>query len=257
MSPAPLFQLDDLRVGQVDRDETGGGMDRPAVDGINLTIEAGESAAIIGPPGAGLDALVGAVAGSPTHPVLGGRMLLRGDDVTTWPTDIRARAGLFVAGGRSGPIGGVTPLQVLSHAVGARRGVDTDVSAIRRTMVAWAEELGLDPAVLDRDIGHEATPADARRSELVQLAVLEPVLAVVHEPDEDLTDEVVTALVDGLATVRAKRPTLGTLTITHCRRLIEQLRPDHLSVIVGGRIVAAGGPELADRLDTEGYESFT
>ncbi len=254
MAPAPLFRLDDLRVGGVVATD---GATRSAIDGVSLRIEAGASASVIGPPGPWLDALAAAITGAPTHPVLGGRMLLRGDDVTSWPPDVRARAGLFFGDGHVEPISGVTPLQVLSQAIGARRGVDTDVSAVRRSMVTWAEELGLDPALLDRGINHGLSPADARTSELVQLAVLEPALAVFSEPDEDLPPEVVTALTAGMATVRAKRPTLGTLTITHCRRLIEQLRPDHLSVIVGGRIVAAGGPELADRLDTEGYESFT
>jgi len=257
MCAAPLFLLDDLRVGRVGRAGPIDGSDRPAIDGVSLLVEAGASTAIIGPPGAGLDGLVGAIAGAPTHPILGGRMLFRGDDVIAWPTDVRARAGLFLSDAGAKPIDGVTPLQVLSQAIGLRRGVDTDVSAIRRAMVDWAEALALDLAMIDRAINRDLSPADARRSELVQLAVLDPALAVIDEPAEDLPAEAVTALTTGLDTVRAKRPTLGTLTITHCRRLIEQLRPDHLSVVVGGRIVATGGPELADRLATEGYESFT
>ncbi len=254
MCAVPLLVLDDLRVGpSAGVDGVGG----PTIDGVSLTIEAGRCSGIVGPPGAGLDALVGAIAGAAAHPVTGGRVLLGGDDVTTWPTDVRARAGLFVSDARAEPMGGVTPLQLLSQAVGARRGVDTDVSAVRRAMVCWARELALDPAVLDRPLNHDLSPADARRSDLLQLAVLEPAMAVIDEPAEDLPAEVVTALAAGLDAVRAKRPTLGTLTITHCRRLIEQLRPDHLSVMVGGRIVAAGGPELAEQLDTEGYENFT
>lgn len=259
MCAAPLLLLDDLRVGrigQIDEDDRPI-IDRPIIHGVSLRIEAGQSMGIIGRPGAGLGALVGAITGAPDHPVTGGRVLLQGDDVTTWPTDVRARAGLFLSHAGAEPIGGVTPLQVLSQAIGARRGVETDVSEIRRAMVTWAEDLDVDPAVLDRGVNEDLSPADARRGDLVQLAVLEPALALIDEPAEQLPADVVTALVDGLDAVRAQRPTLGTLTITHCRRLIEQLRPDHLCVIVGGRIVAAGGPELADRLATEGYESFT
>lgn len=255
MCAAPLLLLDDLRVGRADG--SGGGRDDLAVDGVSLEIGPGGFHAIVGPPGSGLEALAGAIGGAPGHPVTGGRLRFRGDDVTPWSAEVRAKAGLFLAIPDGEPIRGVTVLQLLSQAIGARRGVDTAVAEVRLAMLAWADDLGIDRALLDRAINEPRSPADARRSELLQLAVLEPDLAVINEPGSELGEDVVTALVDGIATVRAKRPTLGTLTITHCRRLIEQLRPDHLQVMVGGRIVATGGPALADRLDTEGYESFT
>lgn len=250
MTPAPSLHLDGLQIGR--RDHRG-----PVVDGLTIRVEPGQIHVLIGPPGSGIEAVAPGVAGDPAAPTLGGRILLRGDDITDWPAPSRPRAGLFVANGRPPTLGGVTLGQVLGQAVMARTGDEIGVAEIRRTAIELADGIGVPPSLLDRELDGRRTAVEIRQCEVVQLLVLEPDVVVIDEPDVDLADDVVSVLVDGLASVRDRRPTLGTLASTQCRRLLDQLTPDCVHIMVGGRIVATGGPELADRLRTEGYESYT
>lgn len=254
MAEAPLLHLDGLRVGR--RGQADPAVQR-VIEDLTIRVEPGQTHAIIGPPGGGAEAIAPVVAGNPTVSVLGGRILLRGDDIAAWPTDARPRAGLFVALGKPPGMTGVSLVQVLGQAMAARAGVEVGMTEIRRTLVELAERIGAPPSLLDQELDDRRCAVEIRQSELVAMMALEAELVVLDEPDAELGDDVIAVLVDGLASVRDRRPTLGTLASTQCRRLVDQLTPDCVHIMVGGRIVAAGGPELADRLRTEGYESDT
>lgn len=253
MATVPLLDIDRLAVAIGQNDRPGSG---PAVDKVSLRIDPGQAHAIIGPADAGGSTLAETLLGSTDHAVTGGRILLQGDDITTWSTDVRAKAGLFLAFGRPPAVGGVTVLQLLHRAVGASRARDTSVAELRRGLIGWTRRLGIDPSLLEHPLDDDRWTAVGLRGELLQLAVLDPVVAVIDATADDLDDDTLETVASGIRAVRGQRPSLGTLTITQSRRLLDHLQPDHLHVMVGGRIVASGGPDLAIRLDTEGYESF-
>lgn len=270
MVDVPLLQIDGLDVTLQTTDpaenndagtgtEARAGSPRPPrnLSGISLTIGHGEFHAIVGPPGSGRSALAAVLLGSPRHRVTAGRILFRGDDITTWATDSRARAGLFLAFRHPQEIAGVTILSLLGQALGARRGNQLDLPGINQALLGWMERLGIDPELVGQAVNHGLPPVERRRHELLQVAMLEPDLVVLDGLDAELDDDLIGAIADGIRAVRAERPSLGTLAITHCQRLLDHPQPDQVHVMVGGRIVASGGPELASRLETEGYESFT
>lgn len=257
MADAPLLQLDGLSVTAAN------GAEPNPIDGLSLTIERGELHAIIGSAESGRSALAATLLGSSEYRVTAGSILLRGDDITTWATDVRARAGLFLAFGRPQGISGTTILGLLHRAMAANRGVEVDVSGLRHALIEWTERLAIEPSTLERDVNQGSSLAEKQRNEILQAAILEPDLLIVDDPDPSAgadvearaDDDAVEAMATTIRTVRGQRPTLGTLAITHCQRLLDHLEPDHVHSMVGGRIVASGGPELAVQLETEGYGS--
>ena len=248
---APLFELEDLHV------QVAGSPDAPPIlRGVDLRVGAGEIHALMGPNGSGKSTLASTLLGSPEYEVTGGAIRYRGDDITSWSTDVRGKAGIFLAFQYPQAIPGVSVLNFLRQALSGRKGIELSVLELRLAIMEWMERLEMDPAFLDRHLNEGFSGGEKKRNEILQMAILEPDMAVLDETDSGLDIDALKVVAKGVHLVRDERPALGVLAITHYQRLLEHLRPDHVHVLVDGRIVASGGPELAHQLEAEGYEAF-
>ncbi len=224
--------------------------------GLDLTIGRGEVHAIMGPNGSGKSTLASTLLGSPEYLVSAGTVMFDGDDVTAWPADERAKAGMFLAFQYPQEIPGVSVIQFLPQALSARKGIDLSVLELRVAAMEWMERLGMDSSFVDRYLNEGFSGGEKKRNEIMQMAILEPKLAILDETDSGLDIDALRIVAKGIHEVRADRPEMGVLLITHYQRLLDELRPDHIHVLMGGRIVASGGMEIAELLERDGYESF-
>jgi Fe-S cluster assembly ATP-binding protein len=247
-SQAPLFEIDDLHV------RVAGGL--PILNGVDLTVRAGEVHALMGPNGSGKSTLASTLLASPEYEVTQGKLLFQGDNITDWPTDVRGKAGIFLAFQYPQAIAGVSVLNFLRQALSARKGIDLSVLELRLAIMEWMDRLEMDPSFLDRYLNEGFSGGEKKRNEILQMAILEPELAVLDETDSGLDIDALKVVAKGVQEVRADRPELGVLCITHYQRLLEHLQPDRVHILIDGRIVDSGGPELAERLETHGYESW-
>ncbi|MEQ8717488.1 MAG: Fe-S cluster assembly ATPase SufC [Acidimicrobiales bacterium] len=250
-APPPLFEIDDLHV-TVDSDEN-----HPEIlKGLDLTVGTGEMHALMGPNGSGKSTLAAALLGSPEYEVTSGSIRLRGDDITNWSVDARGKAGLFLGFQYPQEFAGVSVLNFLRQALQARTGAEMSIIELRRSIMAWMERLGIDPSFADRYLNEGFSGGEKKRNEILQMALLEPEVAILDETDSGLDIDALKVVAEGITTVRNERPELGVVAITHYQRLLDYLEPDHVHVILDGRIVASGGMELAEKLDADGYEAF-
>ena len=243
----PLLHVEDLHVA-VEGHEI--------LRGVDLELPAGELHAVMGPNGSGKSTLANTIAGSPGYQVTGGRVLYEGEDITTWPVDVRAKAGVFLAFQYPEEIPGVPVSQFLRQAVSARTGTDVSVLEVRVALMEWMKRLEMDESFAARYLNEGFSGGEKKRNEILQMALLEPELAILDETDSGLDVDALRVVARGVTEVRSKRPELGILIVTHYRRILEELTPDAVHVLVRGRVVETGGPELARRLDAEGYEAF-
>ncbi len=227
------------------------------LNGLNLTVNAGEVHAIMGPNGAGKSTLSSVLMGSPVYQVTEGQIKLDGEDITLWAPDARAKAGVFLAFQHPEAIGGVSVVQFLRQAVAARKGLDElSVLEVRMDMMEWMERLKMDSAFAERHLNEGFSGGERKRNEILQMALLEPTLAILDETDSGLDIDALQIVANGVATVRQERPDLGVLVVTHYQRLLNELNPDVVHILIDGRIVASGGPELAAEVETNGYEAW-
>ena len=250
MPEAPLFEIDGLRVATAD-----GGTE--ILRGVDLVVGAGEMHALMGPNGSGKSTLAATLLGSPEYEVTAGAIRFKGEDITAWPPEVRGKAGLFLAFQYPQEIPGVSVRNFLTQALQARKG--TDVSSIETymTMVEWMDRLAIDSELMDRHLNEKFSGGEKKRNEILQMAVLEPEMAILDETDTGLDIDALRIVADGVRAVRTERPELGVLAITHFQRILTSgLAPDRVHVLTDGRIVESGGPELADRLEREGYERY-
>jgi Fe-S cluster assembly ATP-binding protein len=224
--------------------------------GVDLAVRQGELHALMGPNGSGKSTLANAIAGNPGYHVTGGGIRLRGEEVSAWPPDARAKAGIFLAFQYPEEIPGVPVSQFLRQAVSARRGTQISVLEIRVALIEWMQRLDMDPAFASRYLNEGFSGGEKKRNEILQMAMLEPDVAILDETDSGLDVDALRIVSRGIEGVRRVRPELGILLVTHYRRILEELRPDRVHVMLDGRIVESGGPELAERLDREGYEGL-
>jgi Fe-S cluster assembly ATP-binding protein len=245
---APLFQIENLHVA-VDGQEI--------LRGVDLVVGAGEVHALMGPNGSGKSTLANALLGNTDYTVTAGRILFQGDDITDWPTDVRAKAGLFLAFQYPEEVPGVPVIQFLRQAMGARKGLD-DMSVLetRLAIIEWMKRLEMDPAFGDRYLNEGFSGGEKKRNEILQMAMLEPEMAILDETDSGLDIDALRIVAKGVNEVRAARPAMGVLLITHYQRILEALQPDVVHILVNGKVVETGGPELAHRLEEEGYEAW-
>ncbi len=243
----PLLSIEGLRVA-VDGKEI--------LRGVDLEIGPGELHALMGPNGSGKSTLSNTLAGNPGYEVTAGRILFLGNDIVGWPVDERARAGLFLAFQYPEEISGVPVSQFMRQAVAARRGTEISVLEVRVALMEWMERLEMDPAFASRYLNEGFSGGEKKRNEILQMAMLDPELAVLDETDSGLDVDALRIVSSGIREVRRTRPELGILLVTHYRRILDELRPDRVHVLLEGRIVESGGPELAERLDREGYEAL-
>ena len=224
--------------------------------GVDLAVGPGEVHALMGPNGSGKSTLANALLGNPDYQVTAGRILFKGEDVTGWTTDARGRAGMFLAFQYPEEIPGVPVIQFLRQALSARKGIDLSVLELRLAIIDWMKRLDMDPAFGDRYLNEGFSGGEKKRNEVLQMAILEPDIAILDETDSGLDIDALRVVGRGIQEVRSTRPDLGVLLITHYQRILEVLVPDHVHVLIDGRVVESGGPELAQRLEAEGYESF-
>ena len=246
MAP-PLFEVQDLHVS-IEGTEI--------LRGVNLVVGRGEIHALMGPNGSGKSTLANALLGNPEYAVTTGRVLFKGEDVTEWAPDVRGKAGMFLAFQYPEEIPGVPVAQFLRQALSARRGSDLSVLELRVSIMEWMKRLGIDPSFGDRYLNEGFSGGEKKRNEVLQMAILEPELAILDETDSGLDIDALGVVARGVIAVREARPELGVLLVTHYQRILDQLRPDKVHVLIDGRIVESGGPELAVRLEEEGYEAW-
>jgi Fe-S cluster assembly ATP-binding protein len=243
----PLLEVEGLHVTVEDTE---------ILRGVDLAVPEGQIHALMGPNGSGKSTLASTLLGNPAYRVTAGSIRFRGEDVTAWPTDVRAKAGLFLAFQYPEEIAGVSVIQFLRQAVSARAGEDRSVLEVRMSMLEWMERLGMDPVFGERYLNEGFSGGEKKRNEILQMALLDPELAVLDETDSGLDIDALRIVADGVQTVRKERPALGVLLVTHYTKVLELLQPDAVHVLVDGRVVESGGPELADRLEVEGYEAW-
>jgi Fe-S cluster assembly ATP-binding protein len=224
MTPTPLLEIRDLHVAAEGRE---------ILRGVDLSVGTGEVHALMGPNGAGKSTLAGALMGHPSYTVTSGSILLDGEDVTAWPTDVRSKAGLFLAFQYPESIEGVSVTQFLRQAMAARTEEDVSALEVRVLMTEWMQRLGMDSSFASRHLNQGFSGGEKKRNEILQMALLKPRVAVLDE-----------------------RPELGVLAITHYQRLLDELIPDVVHLLVDGRIVLSGSAELAKRVEIEGYEAW-
>jgi Fe-S cluster assembly ATP-binding protein len=248
-----LFRVEGLHVrpageGGVEHDEI--------LRGLDLTVEAGEIHAIMGPNGSGKSTLGTTLMGSPEYEVTAGSIHFAGDDVTEWPVDERAKAGMFLAFQYPQEIAGVSVIQFLRQALSARKGFDLSVLELRLATIDWMKRLGMDSSFVDRYLNEGFSGGEKKRNEIMQMAILEPELAILDETDSGLDIDALRIVAEGIRAVRADRPTMGVVMITHYQRLLDEIAPDHVHVLIDGRIAASGGMELVEHVERDGYDAF-
>jgi Fe-S cluster assembly ATP-binding protein len=228
---------------------------RPILRGVDLTIASGETHALMGPNGSGKSTLAYAIAGHPRYSVTSGSISLDGDDLLTMTVDERARAGLFLAMQYPVEVPGVSVTNFLRTAATAVRGeapkVRHWVKEVRETM----DQLSMDQSFAERNVNEGFSGGEKKRSELLQLELLKPKIAVLDEIDSGLDIDALKVVSEGINRVRESGET-GVMLITHYTRILRYVRPDRVHVFAGGRIVERGGAELAESLEAEGYERF-
>jgi Fe-S cluster assembly ATP-binding protein len=228
---------------------------KPILAGVDLTVRAGETHAIMGPNGSGKSTLAYSIAGHPRYQVTGGAVTLDGQDVLAMTVDERARAGLFLAMQYPVEVPGVSVANFLRT---AKTAIDGEAPKLR----TWAgelrgamEKLQMDPAFAQRNVNEGFSGGEKKRHEIMQLELLKPKIAVLDETDSGLDIDALRVVSEGVNRVRAAGDT-GLLLITHYTRILRYIRPDFVHVFVGGRIVEEGGAELAEQLEAAGYEHY-
>lgn len=228
------------------------------IKGLNLTIPQGEVHAIMGPNGTGKSTLAYTIMGHPSYEITEGEILLKGQNIAEMAADERSRAGLFLAFQYPVSIPGVTVANFLRTAVNARRRAihpedkGIPIPEFRRMLKEKMELLKMDPAFAGRYLNEGFSGGEKKRAEILQMAVLKPQIAVLDETDSGLDIDALRIVSEGVNTLRG--PDLGVLVITHYQRILNYIKPDVVHVMMGGRIVESGGPDLALSLEEHGYE---
>ncbi|MGH3646618.1 MAG: Fe-S cluster assembly ATPase SufC [Micromonosporaceae bacterium] len=246
-----VLEIHDLHVSVKTGDE---GL-KPILAGVDLTVRAGETHAIMGPNGSGKSTLAYSIAGHPKYQVTQGSVTLDGEDVLAMTVDERARAGLFLAMQYPVEVPGVSVANFLRTAKTAIDGEPPKLRTWVKDLRGSMEHLGMDPAFAERNVNEGFSGGEKKRHEIVQLELLAPKLAVLDETDSGLDIDALRVVSEGINRVKETGRT-GLLLITHYTRILRYVAPDFVHVFVGGRIVEEGGPELANALEDTGYERY-
>ena len=220
--------------------------------GIDLTVRQGETHAIMGPNGSGKSTLSNVIMGRPGYVVTAGKVVFQGEDITLLTADQRAKRGLFLAMQYPVEVPGVSVVNFLRTAYTAVKGGQTSALAFRKHMKEKMEVLGVEDAMVARYVNQGFSGGEKKRNEILQLAVLEPQIAILDETDSGLDIDSLKTVATGIAQLVG--PDLGILLITHYQRILNYITPDFVHVMIDGRIVKEGGKELAQELEAKGYE---
>jgi Fe-S cluster assembly ATP-binding protein len=228
---------------------------KPILRGVDLTIDSGKTHAIMGPNGSGKSTLAYSLAGHPKYQVTSGSVSLDGHDVLAMSVDERARAGLFLAMQYPVEVPGVSVSNFLRT---AKTAIDGEAPALRtwiKDVKGAMEALRMDPAFAERNVNEGFSGGEKKRHEILQMELLKPKFAILDETDSGLDVDALRIVSEGVNRVKGNTDT-GFLLITHYTRILRYITPDFVHVFVDGRIAEEGGPELADRLENEGYDRF-
>ena len=226
--------------------------EREILRGLNLTVRKGETHALMGPNGSGKSTLANTIMGNPTYEVTEGKILFNGEDLTEADPDERARAGLFMAFQYPATIPGVSVANFLRMAVNAKREEPIKVKEFGKLLGENMELLRIDRAFTSRYLNEGFSGGEKKRAEILQLAMLKPEVAVLDETDSGLDIDALRIVSDGVNALRG--PEMGSLIITHYTRILDYVKPQFVHIMLDGRIVREGGPELADELEEKGYD---
>ena len=222
--------------------------------GVDLKINPGEVHAIMGPNGSGKSTLANVVMGNPVYEISKGNIIFEGEDITEEPVDNRAKLGMFLAFQYPESIPGVTIVNMLKTALTNIEETEYTTLELRLKVAESMEQLGLSADFADRYLNEGFSGGERKRNEILQLAVLDPKLAILDETDSGLDIDALKIVADGVNTLRNKDNSF--LIITHYQRLLDYIKPDFVHVLMNGKIIKSGGPELALELEKKGYESF-
>jgi Fe-S cluster assembly ATP-binding protein len=247
----PLLKISDLHA-VIAEDGT------EILKGVNLELAVGQIDAIMGPNGSGKSTLSKVLSGHPAYEVTEGEVLFQGENLLEMEVDERARAGLFLAFQYPIDIPGVSIANFLRTAMQARKpGEELDIFDYQEDLLEKMALLEMDPSFAERSVNEGFSGGEKKRNEILQMAMLNPVLAVMDETDSGLDIDALKVVSNGVNTLHQRHGEMSILLITHYQRLLDYIRPDHVHVMVGGRLVRSGGPELAQQLEAEGYAEFT
>jgi Fe-S cluster assembly ATP-binding protein len=245
MSDAPLLSIENLHVSAGDV---------AIVKGLDLTINRGEIHALMGPNGSGKSTLANVLLGHPDYVVTKGRVLYKGEDIADWGPDQRGSAGMFLGFQYPEEIPGVTVVNFLRAALSNRTGTEYTILELRLKVMDVMKDLGLHGSFADRYLNEGFSGGERKRNEVLQLAVLEPELAVLDETDSGLDIDALRTVAEGVKKVATADR--GFLIITHYQRMLDYITPDVVHIFVDGRIIESGGPELAARIEGDGYDDY-
>jgi Fe-S cluster assembly ATP-binding protein len=252
-SQMPLLEIKNLHVALEDG--------TAIVKGVDLTVDTNQVHAVMGPNGSGKSTLAYALMGHPAYEITEGEILVDGEDVTELGADERAHRGLFLAFQYPHAVPGVTVTSFLRSAINATRkaragGEDPiPIPEFRKELLAQMDKLKVSRELASRYLNEGFSGGEKKRVEILQMAMLKPRVAILDETDSGLDIDALRVVAEGVQSLIS--PQMGALVITHYQRILNFLKPDFVHVFVGGRIVEEGGPELAERLEREGYEAFT
>jgi len=236
--------------------DTPEGVEKEILKGVDLTVKSGETHAVMGPNGSGKSTLSYAIAGHPRYRVTSGSITLDGQDVLEMSIDERARAGLFLAMQYPVEVPGVSMSNFLRTAVTAVRGEAPKLRLWVKEVKAAMTDLEIDPQFAERSVNEGFSGGEKKRHEILQLGLLKPKIAILDETDSGLDVDALRVVSEGVNRF-AEAEHAGVLLITHYTRILRYIHPQFVHVFVDGRIVASGGPELADELEENGYVRFT
>ncbi|AUS10333.1 Fe-S cluster assembly ATPase SufC [Laceyella sacchari] len=245
MSKAPKLTIKNLHAS-VDGKEI--------LKGVNLEVKGGEVHAIMGPNGTGKSTLASALMGHPRYEVTQGEVTLDGENLLEMEVDERARAGLFLAMQYPAEVSGVTNSDFLRSSINAKRGEGNEISLMKfiRELDKKMELLEMDEKFATRYLNEGFSGGEKKRNEILQMMMLQPRIAIMDEIDSGLDIDALKVVAKGVNSMLSDE--LGVLMITHYQRLLNYIKPDYVHVFMQGRIVKSGGPELAERLEAEGYD---
>jgi len=245
MPETPLLHISNLHVSAGDTE---------IIRGMDLTIDVGEIHALMGPNGSGKSTLANVLLGHPDYKVKAGTIEYKGADIAEWTPDKRGKAGMFLGFQYPEEIPGVTVVNFLRAALSNRTGTEYTVLELRLKVMEAMKELGLDGSFADRYLNEGFSGGERKRNEILQLAVLEPDLAVLDETDSGLDIDALRTVAEGVKKLATAER--GFLIITHYQRMLDYITPDVVHIFMDGKIIESGGPELAVRIEEKGYDDY-